>query len=99
MDRNSDTIEQQDVDVVFNEIKKNFQPSIRSKELQLLKQVQESKIGWINDIEPLLQSGAVVEYANGDIWLDIRYVLKAFVEQLSSIEGTVKSTIITDQNK
>ena len=79
--RGSEVIEPQDVDEVFTDIKKEYQPSIRDKELELLAAVLDKKFGWVNDIEPLLQSGAVVEYENGDIWLDIRYVLKAFVKQ------------------
>ena len=70
-----------DVDEVFTDLKKEFQPAIRDKELALLSHVRDKKMGWVNDIEPLLQSGAVVEYENGNIWLDIRYVLKEFVYQ------------------
>lgn len=89
MERDSEIVEQQDVDAVFTDIKKEFQPSIRDQELTLLAQVRDKEIGWINDIEPLLQSGAVVEYENGDIWLDIRYVLKAFVEQSLPKQHTI----------
>ena len=79
--RDSEIIEQQDVNEVFTDIKIEYQPSIRDKELELLAAVRDKEFGSVNDIEPLLQSGAVVEYENGDIWLHIRYVLKAFVKQ------------------
>ncbi len=38
-------------------------------------------------VEPYLQSRAVVEYENADLWLDVRYVLKAYVKGLGSDGG------------
>ena len=80
--RESAQIEKEDVDYVFNKIKKDFQPQIRGKTIDLLKAAAQCDTGWIEGIEPYLQSGAVVEYENGNIWLDVRYPLKSYVLNL-----------------
>lgn len=79
MVREAEQIEKQDVDYVFNKVKKDFQPQIRGEVIPLLKTVAQCDSGWVDGVEPYLQSGAVVEYENGNIWLDVRYPLKAYV--------------------
>ena len=76
-------IESEDVLHTFNKVKKDYQPQIRGKAIDVLKQVTECETGWVDDVEPHLQSGAVVEYENGDFWLDVRYPLKSFVANLN----------------
>lgn len=81
--RGSERIEEEDARRVFHEIKKVYQPSIRGSAIQILKAVVDSQQGWVTEVEPFLQSGAVVEYENDDLWLDLRYVLKSYVQQLA----------------
>ena len=82
--RKADQIEPEDVLHAFNKVKKDYQPQIRGKAIAILKEVAECKTGWVDNVEPHLQSGAVVEYENGDYWLDVRYPLKSFVANLGS---------------
>jgi hypothetical protein len=79
MNRNSERIEMEDAAQVFTQIKKEYQPMIRGDAIKLLKAVLDSEQGWVDGVEPFLQSRAVVEYENGDLWLDLRYVLKEYV--------------------
>jgi hypothetical protein len=96
MDRGADKIALVDTVKVFNHLKKDYQPSIRSKEIAILEKIANSEKGWVDGVEPLLQSRAVVEYENGDLWLDVRYVLKAYVKSLLKAEADKdKPTIIT----
>lgn len=80
--RNANRISTEDASQVFNQVKKEYQPSIRGAAIPLLKKVLESDQGWVDGVEPFLQSRAVVEYENGDLWLDLRYVLKAYVRDM-----------------
>jgi hypothetical protein len=84
--RKSDIIEGVDVEKVFNKIKKEYQPIIRGKVVGILKAVANCDSGWVDGVEPYLQSRAVVEYENGEIWLDVRYVLKAYLQSLPDPE-------------
>lgn len=70
--------------LVFDQLKKDFQPMIRGRAVETLKAVDLTLEGWVDDVEPFLQSRAVVEYENGEIWLDLRYVLKEYVRELKS---------------
>lgn len=81
--RDATIIEREDVLHTFNKVKKDYQPQIRGKAIKVLKQVSECETGWVDDVEPHLQSGAVVEYENGDFWLDVRYPLKSFVANVN----------------
>jgi hypothetical protein len=81
--RGADRIETEDARQVFTQIKKEYQPLIRGDAIRLLKQVLESDQGWVDGVEPYLQSRAVVEYENGDLWLDLRYVLKEYVRGMN----------------
>jgi len=81
--RGSSRIELEDVENVFNQVKKEYQPMIRGEAVKILKAVLSSAEGWIPGVEPYLQSRAVVEYENGDLWLDLRYTLKAYVRGLA----------------
>ncbi len=85
--RGGSRIEKEDVENVFHEIKKGFQPLIRGDAVDILKAVLESKEGWVTGVEPFLQSHAVVEYENHDLWLDLRYVLKPYVRRLTRDDG------------
>jgi hypothetical protein len=96
MDRGADKISLEDAKEVFTTLKKDYQPSIRSKELAILSKVAKSKKGWVDDVEPLLQSRAVVEYENGNVWLDVRYVLKAYLKSLLEDQQSSTPSIITD---
>jgi hypothetical protein len=69
---------------VFEQVKKEYQPLIRGKAINILKEVQSSAQGWVDGVEPFLQSRAVVEYENGDLWLDLRHVLKEYVSGLQA---------------
>jgi hypothetical protein len=82
--RNSATVEMEDVTEVFNDIKKDFQPLIRGAAIETLKAVYDSEQGWIEGIESFLQARAVVEYENGDLWLDLRHVLKPYILELTT---------------
>jgi len=82
--RQGKQINAEDVENVFNEIKKQYQPIIRPPVTGILKSILESESGWVRGVEPFLQSRAVVEYENGDIWLDLRYVLKSYVASLKA---------------
>lgn len=85
MSRHSDRIGMEDAEKVFSQIKKEYQPMIRGADVvKLLKDVLESEQGWVPGVEPYLQSRAVVEYENGDLWLDLRYVLKEYVRGMKS---------------
>ena len=81
--REATQIENEDVLHAFNKVKKDYQPQVRGKAIAVLKQVTQSKTGWVENVEPYLQSGAVVEYENGDYWLDVRYPLKSFLASLT----------------
>ncbi|MFP4389889.1 MAG: hypothetical protein ACLFPR_13210 [Desulfococcaceae bacterium] len=89
--RGGDRIEMEDVKRVFNSVKKEYQPMIRGKAIQILKEVDEAEQGWVDGVEPYLQSRAVVEYENGDLWLDLRYVLKNYVRGLAKAEAEGQS--------
>lgn len=80
--RGAARIEAEDAQEVFNHVKKDYQPMIRGKAVQVLKAVLESEQGWMPDVEPYLQSRAVVEYENDELWLDLRYPLKSYVRGL-----------------
>lgn len=82
--RKGERIELTDAHNVFNQIKKDYQPSIRGEAIRILQQVLDSPQGWVDDVEPFLQSRAVVEYENGDLWLDLRHVLKKYVKELQA---------------
>lgn len=83
--RKAARIEMEDVKKVFNQVKKEYQPIIRGEAIGILKSVIKSDRGWVTDIEPFLQTRAVVEYEdNDDVWLDLRYVLKSYVREISS---------------
>lgn len=91
MMREAETISQADVKKVFNKLKKEYQPIVRGDAIAILKEVANCERGWVDGVEPFLQSRAIVEYENGDLWLDIRYVLKEYLENLTMPE-TAKST-------
>jgi len=80
--RGSNLINEEDVKKVFSQIKKEYQPIVRGNAVPILKEVAETGM-WVDGVEPFLQSRAVVEYENGDLWIDIRYVLKKFINELS----------------
>lgn len=84
MNRKGDKIEMADAAQVFTQIKKEYQPMIRGEAIKLLKDVLECDQGWVDGVEPYLQSRAVVEYENGDLWLDLRYVLKDYVREMKA---------------
>ncbi len=69
---------------VYHQIKKEYQPIIRGDAIEILRNVTESTQGWVPGVEPFLQSRAVVEYENDDLWLDLRYVLKPYIKELST---------------
>ncbi len=85
--RGSRKIEAEDAEKVFHQIKKEYQPLIRGETVKVLKAVLASDEGWVPDVEDYLQSRAVVEYENADLWLDVRYVLKAYVKGLGNGGG------------
>ncbi len=85
--RGATRIEKQDVEQVFHEVKKGYQPLIRGTAVKILKAVLDSEQGWVPDVEPYLQSHAVVEYENHELWLDLRYVLKDYVRRLAGDHG------------
>jgi len=68
---------------VYHQVKKEYQPIIRGDAIQVLKEVMECSQGWVSGVEPFLQSRAVVEYENNDLWLDLRYALKSYIRELS----------------
>ncbi len=81
--RGASRIEAEDVKRIFNAVKKEYQPMIRGGAIRILNEVDETEQGWVEGVEPYLQSRAVVEYENGDLWLDLRYVLKDYVRKLA----------------
>jgi hypothetical protein len=80
--RQGTQIEMEDARKVFDQVKKEYQPIIRGDAISILKEVQSTDQGWVDGVEPFLQSRAVVEYENSDLWLDLRYVLKTYVREL-----------------
>lgn len=80
--RGASRIEGEDARKVFEQVKKEYQPQIRGEAIKILKEVHSTAQGWVDGVEPFLQSRAVVEYENGDLWLDLRYVLKEYVNGL-----------------
>lgn len=72
------------VSQVFDQMKKEYQPLIRGEAVAILQAVDASERGWVSDVEPYLQSRTVVEYENGDLWLDLRYALKEYVRQMET---------------
>lgn len=82
LDRGAERIELEDAREVYNHVKKDYQPMIRGDAVQVLHEVMESEQGWVPEVEPYLQSRAVVEYENGELWLDVRYPLKPYVREL-----------------
>jgi len=84
--READQIKLEDAKKVFSQVKKEYQPMIRGKAIPILKEVAETGM-WVDGVEPFLQSRAVVEYENGDLWIDIRYVLKKFIDELPAKES------------
>lgn len=80
--RGGSRIEAADAEQVFNQVKKEYQPMIRGEAVAILKAVLARREGWVPGVEPYLQSRAVVEYENGDLWLDLRSVLKRYVREL-----------------
>ncbi|MCP4115531.1 MAG: AAA family ATPase [Desulfobacteraceae bacterium] len=85
--RDADKIELEDAKKVFSQVKKEYQPMVRGEAIPILKEVAETGM-WVDGVEPFLQSRAVVEYENGDLWIDIRYVLKKFIGELPAKEST-----------
>ena len=81
--RDSQRIENQDAERVFHDVKKQYQPMIRGDAVKVLKGVLETEQGWVPKVEDYLQSRAVVEYENHDLWLDVRYPLKRYVRGLA----------------
>lgn len=79
LQRGAARIDMEDARKVFDQVKKEYQPLIRGAAIAILKEVQSSAQGWVDGVEPFLQSRAVVEYENGDLWLDLRHVLKEYV--------------------
>ncbi|MFT4927185.1 MAG: hypothetical protein ACI8WB_003291 [Phenylobacterium sp.] len=90
IEREAEQITLDDVEKAFNKLKKDYQPFIRGAAIDILRQVSEREKGWVDGVEPFLQSKAVVEYQNGDVWLDIRYVLKAYLKSLLDAEKKPK---------
>jgi len=84
MMREAERIEPEDVQRVYGQLKKEYQPIIRGEAIEVLNAVLESEAGWVPGIESFLQSKAVVEYENGDIWIDVRHMLKPYVRKISS---------------
>lgn len=80
--RQATQIEADDVKRVFDTVKKDHQPRIRGEALKVLRQVLDSPVGWVDGVEPFLLSRLVVEYENGDLWVDVRYPLKAYLRSL-----------------
>ncbi|MCK4761440.1 MAG: hypothetical protein KAW12_04510 [Candidatus Aminicenantes bacterium] len=72
---------------VFHQVKKEYQPVIRGDAVSILKQVSASVQGWVPGVEPFLQSRAVVEYENHNLWIDVRYVLKSYIQEIK-IDGS-----------
>jgi hypothetical protein len=85
--RGGGSISMEDVRQVFNQIKKEYQPMIRGEAVNIMKAALECKTGWVEGVEPYLQSRAVVEYENGDLWLEVRHVLKSYVRGLPVKNG------------
>jgi hypothetical protein len=83
VDRGAGRIEPQDVQEVYNHVRKDYQPMIRGDAIEVLNSVLESEQGWVPGVEPYLQSRAVVEYENAELWLDVRYPLKPYVRELA----------------
>lgn len=81
--RGGSRVEPKDVEEVFHDVKKLYQPMIRGDVVRILTEVLESEDGWVDGVEPHLQSRAVVEYENHDLWLDLRYPLKQYVRRLA----------------
>ncbi|MCJ8274528.1 MAG: hypothetical protein MJK04_34660, partial [Psychrosphaera sp.] len=79
IERGAKIVDMQDAEKVFNRLKVQYQPAIRGEAISILSDVAASERGWVNGVEPYLQSRAVIEYENGDSWLDVRYVLKAYI--------------------
>ncbi len=77
----------EEVENVYNQVKKEYQPIIRGEAVRILKNVLESEEGWVPGVEPYLQSRAVVAYENGDLWIDVRHVLKPYVRKLKITDG------------
>jgi hypothetical protein len=94
LDRDSETISMADAKKVFNNVKKGFQPAISGDDITLLGKILNNQEGWVKGVEPFLQSRAVVEYENGDVWLDVRYVLKAFLRSLLEVKPDNPSVIV-----
>lgn len=94
LDRAAEKISMEDARKVFNSLKKDYQPSIRGDAINILGEVVKRKKGWVDNVEPFLQSRAVVEYENGDVWLDVRYVLKAYLKALIDEEQNATVGII-----
>lgn len=84
--RGSENINLDDVEKVFNLVKKEFQPLIRGEAVGVLKEVMNTPTGWVPGVEPFLRSRAVVEYENGNLWIDLRHVLKPYIRQITSDE-------------
>lgn len=79
--RDADHIEMDDAKKVFSQVKKEYQPMVRGEAIPILKEVAKTGM-WVDGVEPFLQSRAVVEYENGELWIDIRYVLKKYIGEL-----------------
>ncbi len=80
--RGADHIEEQDVTQVFDQVKKEYQPMIRGDAIKVFDKVDKTG-RWEDGVEPFLQSRAVVEYENGDLWIDLRYILKTYIRSIS----------------
>lgn len=82
LSRGAESIEASDAEAVFHQVKKEYQPMIRGEAVEVLRAVLAAQQGWVPKVEPYLQSRAVVEYENHDLWLDLRYPLKGYVKDL-----------------
>lgn len=84
LDRDANKINLADCKQVFDQLKKSYQPMVTGRTKEILQQIMQTEDSWVEDVEPLLQSRAVLEYENGDLWLDVRYVLKTYINQLNN---------------
>ncbi len=82
IDRGADRISACDAEEVFHQVKKDYQPMIRGDAVAVLQEVARTG-RWVEGVEPFLQSRAVVEYENHELWLDLRYALKTYVGELN----------------
>ena len=80
---NATTVSLEHVKHAAQQIRKDYQPMVRGEAIEIFRKVMQTPVGWVDGVEPYLQSRAIVEYENGDLWLDVRSVLKDHVRDLS----------------